>query len=94
MKVNWQCTSERRGGGSLQNAAKDHIIGYSIANDVTARDLQRRDGQWIRAKGFDTFCPIGPWIETEFNPFDAIDLHACQWTNAANGIHKGYDLFH
>ncbi len=52
--------------------AKDHILGYSIANDVTARDLQRRDGQWTRGKGFDTFCPIGPWIETEFNPFDAI----------------------
>jgi 2-keto-4-pentenoate hydratase/2-oxohepta-3-ene-1,7-dioic acid hydratase in catechol pathway len=47
-------------------------LGYSIANDVTARDLQRRDGQWTRGKGFDTFCPIGPWIETEFNPFDAI----------------------
>ncbi len=52
--------------------ARDHILGYSIANDVTARDLQRRDGQWTRGKGFDTFCPIGPWIETEFNPFDAI----------------------
>lgn len=41
------------------------IFGYTCANDVTARDLQSVDGQWIRAKGFDTFCPIGPWIETE-----------------------------
>src|SRR5215471_20280327 len=40
------------------------IFGYTCANDVTARDLQARDGQWTRAKGFDTFCPLGPWIET------------------------------
>jgi len=44
----------------------DVIFGYTIANDVTARDLQSRDGQWTRAKGFDTFCPLGPWIETDF----------------------------
>ncbi|MBH0053646.1 fumarylacetoacetate hydrolase family protein [Salinibacterium sp. SWN139] len=42
------------------------IFGYTIANDVTARDLQKSDGQWSRAKGFDTFCPLGPVIETEF----------------------------
>jgi 2-keto-4-pentenoate hydratase/2-oxohepta-3-ene-1,7-dioic acid hydratase in catechol pathway len=46
----------------------DVILGYTCANDVTARDLQRRDGQWTRAKGFDTFCPLGPWIETEAEP--------------------------
>jgi 2-keto-4-pentenoate hydratase/2-oxohepta-3-ene-1,7-dioic acid hydratase in catechol pathway len=40
------------------------IFGYTVANDVTARDLQRTDGQWARAKGFDTFCPLGPWITT------------------------------
>ncbi len=50
----------------------DHILGFTIANDVTARDLQRSDYQWTRAKGFDTFCPIGPWIETEFDPADAL----------------------
>ena len=44
------------------------IFGYTIANDVTARDLQSRDGQWSRAKGFDTFCPLGPWIDTDFIP--------------------------
>jgi 2-keto-4-pentenoate hydratase/2-oxohepta-3-ene-1,7-dioic acid hydratase in catechol pathway len=48
------------------------ILGYTIANDVTARDLQRRDGQWTRGKGFDTFCPVGPWIQTEFDPSDAL----------------------
>jgi 2-keto-4-pentenoate hydratase/2-oxohepta-3-ene-1,7-dioic acid hydratase in catechol pathway len=52
--------------------ALSHIFGYTIANDVTARDLQRSDGQWTRAKGFDTFCPVGPWIETEFDPADAV----------------------
>ena len=50
--------------------ANDVIYGYTIANDVTARDLQKKDGQWSRAKGFDTFCPLGPWIETEFMPGD------------------------
>lgn len=48
--------------------ASDVIFGYTLANDVTARDLQKKDGQWSRAKGFDTFCPLGPWIETEFIP--------------------------
>ncbi|MET1051499.1 MAG: fumarylacetoacetate hydrolase family protein, partial [Mycetocola sp.] len=43
------------------------IFGYTIANDVTARDLQKKDGQWTRAKGFDTFCPLGPVIDTEFS---------------------------
>jgi 2-keto-4-pentenoate hydratase/2-oxohepta-3-ene-1,7-dioic acid hydratase in catechol pathway len=47
---------------------KDVIFGYTMANDVTSRELQKRDGQWMRAKSFDTFCPIGPWIETEFVP--------------------------
>jgi len=52
--------------------AMDYILGYTIGNDITARDLQYKDGQWTRAKGFDTFCPIGPWIETEIDPSDAI----------------------
>ena len=46
------------------------IFGYTIANDVTARDLQKSDGQWARAKGYDTFCPLGPWISTEFDASD------------------------
>lgn len=45
--------------------AASHIFGYTVANDVTARDLQQKDGQWTRAKGFDTFCPLGPVIETD-----------------------------
>jgi 2-keto-4-pentenoate hydratase/2-oxohepta-3-ene-1,7-dioic acid hydratase in catechol pathway len=46
------------------------VLGYTCANDVTARDLQDRDGQWTRAKSFDGFCPLGPWVETELNPLD------------------------
>jgi len=48
--------------------AQTKIWGYTIANDVTARDLQRKDGQWSRAKGFDSFCPLGPWIVREISP--------------------------
>ncbi len=50
--------------------AADHIAGYTCVNDVTARDLQKRDIQWSRAKSFDTFAPIGPWIETDLDPAD------------------------
>ena len=51
---------------------EDYILGYTIANDVTARDLQNSDGQWTRAKGFDTFCPLGPWIETDLDVSDVL----------------------
>ncbi|MBN1483280.1 MAG: fumarylacetoacetate hydrolase family protein [Chloroflexia bacterium] len=44
------------------------VLGYTCANDVTARDLQRGDGQWTRGKGFDTFCPLGPWLVTDLDP--------------------------
>src|SRR5690606_7437103 len=59
--------------------ALDYVFGYTIANDVTARDLQRSDGQWSRAKGFDTFCPLGPAIETEF------DLDSARLQTRRNG---------
>jgi 2-keto-4-pentenoate hydratase/2-oxohepta-3-ene-1,7-dioic acid hydratase in catechol pathway len=55
----------------VPDEARDHILGYTCANDVTARDIQKKDGQWTRAKSFDTFCPVGPWIETDL---DADDL--------------------
>jgi len=51
-------------------AAERAIFGYTCANDVTARDLQRSDGQWTRAKGFDSFCPLGPWISTGLDVAD------------------------
>ncbi len=63
---------QKRGRWIQTDEAFDYILGYTIGNDVTARDLQMRDGQWTRGKGFDTFCPVGPWVETEFDPADAL----------------------
>ncbi len=51
-----------------------HILGYTAANDVTARDLQAGDGQWTRSKGFDTFCPLGPAIDTELDPLEGLSV--------------------
>jgi 2-keto-4-pentenoate hydratase/2-oxohepta-3-ene-1,7-dioic acid hydratase in catechol pathway len=56
-------------------AVDDYILGFTVANDVTARDLQFSDLQWARSKGFDTFCPLGPWIETEFD-YESATLEA------------------
>lgn len=53
-----------------------HVFGFTCANDVTARDLQQKDGQWTRAKSFDTFCPIGPWIETEVGDERSLSVRA------------------
>jgi 2-keto-4-pentenoate hydratase/2-oxohepta-3-ene-1,7-dioic acid hydratase in catechol pathway len=51
-----------------KDRVNDVIFGYTLGNDVTARNLQKIDGQWTRAKSFDTFCPLGPWIDTDFAP--------------------------
>lgn len=64
----------KRGRWITVDEAPKYIWGYTAANDVTARDLQRRDGQWTRAKGFDTFAPLGPWVDTAFDPTDATVL--------------------
>ncbi len=75
----------------------DVVLGYTCANDVTARDLQRSDGQWTRAKGFDTFCPLGPWIETEADP-DALAVETTvngdirQSAPASDMVHSITDL--
>ena len=53
-----------------EDKASEVVYGYTVVNDVTARDLQKTDDQWARAKGFDSFCPLGPWIETELDPGD------------------------
>jgi len=63
----------RRAHRISADRAAEHVLGYTCANDVTARDLQKRDGQWTRAKSFDTFLPLGPWIETVFDP-NAVDI--------------------
>lgn len=55
--------------------AQEVIFGFTVANDVTARDLQNSDGHWTRAKGYDTFCPLGPWMVTHFSVAEASHLH-------------------
>lgn len=72
------------------NEIDDAIFGFTIANDVTARDLQKKDQQWSRAKGFDTFCPLGPWIETEFDPSDA--LISCYVNNELRQLGSTKDM--
>lgn len=59
-------------------AWRDHVRGFTCANDVTARDLQRKDVQFTRGKGFDTFCPVGPFVETDLDP---ADLHVVARVN-------------
>ncbi len=58
----------RRAKNVPSHEARRYILGYTCGNDITARDLQYRDGQWTRSKSFDTFCPLGPWIVTDLNP--------------------------
>ncbi|WP_054814359.1 fumarylacetoacetate hydrolase family protein [Nocardia arizonensis] len=72
--------------------AREVILGYTVANDVTARDQQRADGQWTRAKGYDTFCPLGPWIETSSDPSDLeivteLDGAVCQRSRTSLLLH-------
>lgn len=62
--------------------ALEHVLGFTCANDVSARDCQRNDKQWARAKGFDTFCPLGPWIVTP----DELDPDACDVRSRLNGV--------
>jgi 2-keto-4-pentenoate hydratase/2-oxohepta-3-ene-1,7-dioic acid hydratase in catechol pathway len=62
--------------------ALDVVLGYTCANDVTARDQQQADGQWTRGKGYDSFCPLGPWIETDLDPA------ASRVTTTLNGATK------
>lgn len=62
----------RRTHRANRTEAQANVLGYTCGNDVTARDLQNLDGQWTRAKGFDTFCPLGPWVETGIDPSDLL----------------------
>ena len=64
------------------------VFGYTVGNDVTARDLQRSDVQFTRAKGFDSFCPLGPWIETELDASDLRDQHPPQRRPQAGRPHQ------
>ena len=73
--------------------ASSVILGYTVANDVTARDQQKIDGQWTRAKGYDTFCPLGPWIVTDLDPKDLsidtdLDGENRQSSRTSNMLHS------
>lgn len=80
--------------------AANYILGYTCFNDVTARDLQAKDGQWTRAKSFDTFAPIGPWIATGIEDPHALSIRAYlngemkQSSNTSNLIFTAYELVH
>ena len=69
-KASWPWSSAGSAARCPPSGVKDVIFGYTCANDVTARDLQKKDVQFTRAKGFDTFCPLGPWIQTDLDPSD------------------------
>ena len=79
----------KRGRNITAEQAADHVLGYTVGNDVTARDLQKTDDQWTRAKGFDTFCPFGPWIDTEFDISDAVITSRVNDQPTADGVHAG-----
>jgi len=64
----------RRSRHLREDEWRSALRGYTLANDVTARDLQNKDGQWTRAKGFDTFCPVGPWVSDELDPTTGLTL--------------------
>jgi 2-keto-4-pentenoate hydratase/2-oxohepta-3-ene-1,7-dioic acid hydratase in catechol pathway len=80
----------KRGRHITAETAREHVFGYTVGNDVTARDLQSTDGQWTRAKGFDSFCPFGPWIDTEFDISDA--LISCKVNSAPRQMASTRDL--
>ena len=78
-----------------EQAALEHVLGYTCANDVSARDCQRNDKQWSRGKGFDTFCPLGPWLVTadELDPDDCgirsrLNGQVMQESNTGNMMHS------
>lgn len=74
--------------------ALKYVFGYTVGNDITARDIQHKESQWTRAKGFDTFCPLGPWIETDIDNPDCLDIQLTlngavrQKSNTANFVFK------
>ncbi|MEA5076447.1 MAG: fumarylacetoacetate hydrolase family protein [Coriobacteriia bacterium] len=87
----------RRAHKVTPEQAHTHVLGCTCANDVTSRVLQQRDGQWTRAKGFDTFCPLGPWVETDVDPRDTtlesyVNGERRQSTSTSDMIFDPYEL--
>ncbi|MEM3609731.1 MAG: fumarylacetoacetate hydrolase family protein, partial [Candidatus Anstonellales archaeon] len=80
-----------------EKEAEKYILGYTLANDLTARDLQFIDGQWARSKSIDNFCPIGPWLETELDPFSVeiktyLNSNEVQSTNTSKLLFNPYKI--
>jgi 2-keto-4-pentenoate hydratase/2-oxohepta-3-ene-1,7-dioic acid hydratase in catechol pathway len=87
----------RRAKNVPSHEARRYVLGYTCSNDITARDLQQKDGQWTRSKSFDTFCPLGPWIVTDLNPSELdiicrVNGEVRQAGNTANMVFKIWDL--
>ncbi|MBN2247779.1 MAG: fumarylacetoacetate hydrolase family protein [Coriobacteriia bacterium] len=87
----------RRAHNVTPEQARSHVLGCTCANDVTSRVHQQRDGQWARAKGFDTFCPLGPWVETDIDPCDTtlesyVNGELRQSTSTSDMIFDPYEL--
>jgi 2-keto-4-pentenoate hydratase/2-oxohepta-3-ene-1,7-dioic acid hydratase in catechol pathway len=77
--------------------ARDYILGYTCANDVTARDLQTEETQWLRSKSFDTFCPLGPWLETDLDAQDLeiksyLNGELCQNARTSDMVYNPYEI--
>jgi len=85
---------KKEGRNISPKKAKEYILGYTCLNDVTARDLQKKDGQWTRAKSFDTFCPLGPFVETKIKDPNNLKIKLflnnklCQSSSTSNFIFK------
>jgi 2-keto-4-pentenoate hydratase/2-oxohepta-3-ene-1,7-dioic acid hydratase in catechol pathway len=80
-----------RGGRWIPaDKALEHVLGYTAGNDITAADLQKIDASWTRSKSFDTFCPLGPWIETDLDPTDA--LITCHVNDALHQMASSRDM--
>ncbi|GAV23439.1 fumarylacetoacetate hydrolase family protein [Carboxydothermus pertinax] len=84
---------KKEGRNISRELASGYILGYTCANDVTARDLQRKDGQWTRGKSFDTFCPLGPWIVTDVDPGN-LDIETWQNGELRQKSNTSKMLFH
>ena len=74
---------------SAGDDVRPYILGYTCINDVTARDLQQKDGQWTRAKGFDTFCPVGPVVADGLDPWKGVGVQSGLERPGAAGWHHG-----
>ena len=92
-KASWRWSSaDARANLKPMPTWRGYVRGYTLANDVTARDLQKKDGQWTRAKGFDTFCPVGPLVSDEIDPAAGLTLETRVNGEFGSRIDQGFHL--